>query len=235
MACLWLGKERDRTRVWRRLLRSSLLYSRPVALAVTVLFLLGLQAHLGKIAGCEVTDAAPEVSTRDETELVSGRSARHLTSSMHSADSLLGVVTRGIRTGMATAQKVPPRTLSPIPTRQLRVADHSRTLRFVTCNGFANQRLSLAYGIILAKVTNRVPVLPDFLLNGRQSSDAWITDLGSNASLPMAAMYDVEAFGKGMASRAGMEVLSPQEAPPVSEYVRLSLDGVADIVHHMEA
>lgn len=233
LACIGLGKERIRAKVWRRLFRSSFPYSRAVALAVTVLFVLSIQAHLGKIASREVKDDAPRLSTREsDREPLSGRSARRLTSSMHSPDAITGIVDAIERSKVAV--KVPPRTLPPIPSRESKLGSQSRTLRFLTCNGFANQRLSLAYGMILAKMTNRIPVLPSFLLNGLQRGDAWITDIGNNGSLPMSAMYDMEAFREGIASYAGMEVLRPEDAPPISEYVQLSLDGVADAIHHTE-
>jgi hypothetical protein len=43
-----------------------------------------------------------------------------------------------------------------------------RTLRFEVCNGFANQRLSLVYGIIIARELDRAAVLPNFIRNGSQ-------------------------------------------------------------------
>lgn len=44
----------------------------------------------------------------------------------------------------------------------------ARTLRFQVCNGFANQRLGIVYGVLFAARTNRTPVLPDLLEDGTQ-------------------------------------------------------------------
>ncbi len=48
---------------------------------------------------------------------------------------------------------------------------YHRTLTFEVCNGMANQRLSVLYGIILAFELGRIPVLPRFLLSGVQWTD----------------------------------------------------------------
>ncbi len=50
----------------------------------------------------------------------------------------------------------------------------NRTLRFLVCNGFANQRLSIVYGAILARKTARALVLPRLIASGSQSGDAQI-------------------------------------------------------------
>lgn len=44
------------------------------------------------------------------------------------------------------------------------------TLHFPVCNGFANQRLSILYGVLLAKRLNRAAVLPMLIDNGLQRS-----------------------------------------------------------------
>ncbi len=65
----------------------------------------------------------------------------------------------------------------------------ARTLRFDVCNGFANQRIAIAYGVVMAHHLGRAAVLPDILMNGTQGSDDWT--LGSpNSTLPLSIMYD---------------------------------------------
>lgn len=65
----------------------------------------------------------------------------------------------------------------------------ARTLRYDVCNGFANQRIAIAYGVVMAHALGRAAVLPEILLNGTQASDDWT--LGSpNSTLPLSIMYD---------------------------------------------
>ena len=65
----------------------------------------------------------------------------------------------------------------------------ARTLRYDVCNGFANQRIAIAYGVVMAHYLGRAAILPDILMNGTQGSDDWT--LGSeNSTLPLSIMYD---------------------------------------------
>ena len=65
----------------------------------------------------------------------------------------------------------------------------ARTFRYDVCNGFANQRIAIAYGVVMAHYLGRAAVLPDILMNGTQGSDDWT--LGSpNSTLPLSIMYD---------------------------------------------
>ena len=67
----------------------------------------------------------------------------------------------------------------------------SRTLRFELCNGFANQRIALVFGILYAHILGRSAVLPYALMNGAQTADEW--NLGDISGLaPLSELYDVE-------------------------------------------
>ena len=87
------------------------------------------------------------------------------------------------------------------------------TLRFATCNGFANQRLSLVYGVILAKELNRTPVAPEFVLDGTQSTTAAVLSTVSNAR-PFQEVYDLPLLNRGLAP-LNVRVLPASEAPSV--------------------
>lgn len=239
LVCINLGEERLRAKLWRRFLRASPLgYRQVFTLLLALLFLLSLQAHVGRLPEQQEGQFDSDPIVSKEVEPVTSRSARHLTSSMHHSGAFLGRGGSSKEAGnpdQISPRVIPSLRLQTLETKQKEKAMESRTLRFLTCNGFANQRLALAYGIILAKATNRVPVLPDFLLNGIQRTDAWIVDVNRNSSLPMSNMYDTKAFKAGMLMRANMEVLSPEEAPPVSNYARVSLERVANAIPLTEA
>lgn len=228
----WLGNEKNRARLQRRFFRFFLPSYRVLALGLGILCLVNLGTHWereeqGKDErGSDFAHDVGRQIAEGEKGGWSFHSHRRLTSSVLGSEPLTGK-------SMAASLSIFPRTLPPKPTQNLRPLTQVRTLRFQTCNGFANQRLSLAYGVILAKLTNRVPVLPDFLLNGLQRSDKWVTDAGSNGSLPMPDVYDVQAFREGL-SRVGMEILTPEEAPPISVYLELTLENVTDAVSHIE-
>ncbi len=80
-----------------------------------------------------------------------------------------------------------------------------QTLRFPVCNGFANQRLSVVYGVLLAYRLGRTPVLPVLVRNGIQRNDAAVTASGTNKE-PFEAVYDINFFLYEMA-KAGIRVL----------------------------
>lgn len=56
----------------------------------------------------------------------------------------------------------------------------NRTLRFGVCNGYANQRLAVLYGIMLARRLGRSAVLPVLIDNGLQRSDTNVLASGDN-------------------------------------------------------
>ena len=67
----------------------------------------------------------------------------------------------------------------------------SRTLRFEVCNGFANQRIALASGIVFAHLLDRSAVLPEAVANGTQATGDW--QYGQSEDLiPLSDMYDTE-------------------------------------------
>lgn len=71
--------------------------------------------------------------------------------------------------------------------------DDAPTLRFEVCNGFANQRLALVYGILLAHLLGRTAVLPSVLTNGTQVSDDWVAG-DASTTVPLSKMYDAQVF-----------------------------------------
>lgn len=66
------------------------------------------------------------------------------------------------------------------------------TLRFSLCNGFANQRLSLMAGVVLAQELNRTMVLPKFVLNGTQETIEEVSEEGG--AVEFGAAFDAEIF-----------------------------------------
>ncbi len=110
-----------------------------------------------------------------------------------------------------------PSANDALPARAAFLPGSNQTLRFPVCNGFTNQRLSLVYGILLARRLNRVPVLPGHLLRDgtqvdHQSTGAkWGGGTSSRSSdsrnhVPFGDVYDTDHFLRGMA-KAGIRVL----------------------------
>ncbi|KXZ50966.1 hypothetical protein GPECTOR_14g21 [Gonium pectorale] len=97
----------------------------------------------------------------------------------------------------------------------------NRTLRFAVCNGYANQRLSVLYGTLLAKRLGRSAVLPVLVDNGLQRTDDAVLASGDN-QVPFGDMYDQPYFIRTMAA-AGVRVLAPEDAPPPSSYDHVDL------------
>jgi len=90
-----------------------------------------------------------------------------------------------------------------------------RTLRFIVCNGFGNQRLAILYAAILAKETNRALVLPQLIGDGTQRTPG--ENRGSEGGfVDFGEVYDVDTF-KRAGALLGVRVLAG-EAPPLSEY-----------------
>ncbi|GBF93895.1 hypothetical protein Rsub_06894 [Raphidocelis subcapitata] len=83
----------------------------------------------------------------------------------------------------------------------LQRASHTqvRTLSFSVCNGFANQRLSLVFGLVIAKQLGRVVVLPQMLLNGMQTSDENREASDTPSSTPFEEFYDLQALRAALA------------------------------------
>ncbi|GFR46701.1 hypothetical protein Agub_g8320 [Astrephomene gubernaculifera] len=96
-----------------------------------------------------------------------------------------------------------------------------QTMRFQVCNGFANQRLSVVYGVLLAHRLGRTPVLPVLMRDGIQRTDATVTAQGAN-KVDFSEVYDLTYFLYEMA-KAGIRILEPHEAPMHSAYMDVSL------------
>lgn len=105
------------------------------------------------------------------------------------------------------------RMLASVPAK-------SRTLRFPVCNGFANQRLSVVYGVLLARHLGRTPVLPMLLRDGLQRTDAAVVANGMNRAA-FDEVYDSRHFMYEMAKR-GIRVLEPHGEPLQRAKVYLS-------------
>lgn len=71
--------------------------------------------------------------------------------------------------------------------------EKQRLFSFKVCNGFTNQRLAIVYGMLIARETGRVVVLPDLLKDGKQSDIAQILASATNI-LPFGSVYDMHHF-----------------------------------------
>jgi len=82
------------------------------------------------------------------------------------------------------------------------------TLSFDVCDGMANQRLSLLYGIVLAFELGRAAVLPNFQV----TVPSMVEDSGraGTAEIAMSEFYDVPHFIQRMAA-VGVEVVARQD------------------------
>lgn len=80
-----------------------------------------------------------------------------------------------------------------------------RTLRFQVCNGMANQRLSIVYGILLAHRLGRTPVLPVLLRNGTQRTSSLSP---TDEKIPFENVYDQPYFVQCLA-KFGVNILMP--------------------------
>ncbi|PSC70561.1 Glycosyl transferase family 8 [Micractinium conductrix] len=74
------------------------------------------------------------------------------------------------------------------------------TLSFQVCNGFANQRVAVLSGVLIAAQLNRTVVLPRLLLNGTQPTAAEVNERVTG-SVPFGNMFDVKLFADRMAAR----------------------------------
>lgn len=108
------------------------------------------------------------------------------------------------------------------------------TLKFETCNGYGNQRLSLVYGILLAHATGRAAVAPDFLLDGTQTARNNMRPDMANV-LPFQEAYDLPKLQQALTSLEVVELISAGEAPPAASYTQLSLEQHTDAVMALES
>jgi hypothetical protein len=95
-------------------------------------------------------------------------------------------------------------------------AARPRTLAFQVCNGFANQRLALLYGLIIAKQLGRAVVLPTLITDGTQftAADRLASDAGA-ATAPFETFYDIKALRTALAPY-GVAVVTQQELEAAS-------------------
>lgn len=139
---------------------------------------------------------------------------------LYNDDQTEGTESQGIR--LADFHKKMA-SLSKSNIAQAEVLKPLRTLRFEVCNSYTNQRLALVFGILLANVTSRTPVLPHFLFNVDQFSGDDVTT--AEDTVLMEEVYDTDGFLEGVLRRTGVRILLPTEAPKSSEYAPFSIAG----------
>lgn len=74
----------------------------------------------------------------------------------------------------------------------------TKSISFSVCNGFTNQRLSMLYGLVIAKATGRAVEMPLFSLFGAQYGSADVVATGVDG-VQMAHFYDEYRFKAAMA------------------------------------
>ena len=94
------------------------------------------------------------------------------------------------------------------------------------CNGYANQRLAIAYGILLANSLGRTAVLPDLLKKGTQLTDAR-KSVGKGNRISMSHVYDVSYFEQKLAE-VSVKIMLPEIAPSRETYVIKSIQNEPD-------
>ncbi|KAJ9509652.1 hypothetical protein QJQ45_011339 [Haematococcus lacustris] len=108
-----------------------------------------------------------------------------------------------------------------------------KTLQFPVCNGMANQRLSLLYGVMLAHELGRVAILPDFLLSGVQWDEKDVVAGKETGSVPMSRLYDVQKFVSSTAAM-GVEVVDvPDLLRAQLHATAVDVSGMADVVDQL--
>ncbi|GBF98874.1 hypothetical protein Rsub_11478 [Raphidocelis subcapitata] len=109
---------------------------------------------------------------------------------------------------------------------------HGRTLSFEVCNGFANQRLALIYGLVIAKQLGRAAELPALLLDGTQTSarDRLAADAPAGAAA-FEEFYDAHVLRAAVAP-FGVTLLTADEAaarPPARSRAAAALASVRPV------
>jgi len=118
----------------------------------------------------------------------------------------------------AQPQQAPFNTPAPPP------APPDRTLSFQVCKGFAQQRLAILYGLLLAKQLGRAAVLPDVLLDRPVigQPDGGAASAGASPrTAPFGSFYSVESLQRAAAAhgvivltrRSFRQLLAAQENP----------------------
>jgi hypothetical protein len=115
----------------------------------------------------------------------------------------------------------PVKNAPTVPLQQAQISQQ-RTLRFQVCNGFANQRLAVLYGVLIAHNTRRAVVLPSLIRSGLQKTTTQVTATESN-TVSFESMYNSARF-KSALKQHGVLVIEPTEAPPATDYTSVPLD-----------
>jgi hypothetical protein len=166
-------------------------------------------------------------------------SSAKLMGSIWFATAMALVVLLGFRIGLfivSTRAPKKPFTMSNTSSRyhRIRQADAQavplqKTLSFSVCNGFANQRLSLLYGIVIAKHLERDIYLPDLIDDGIQ----YTTETNYGKGVPFESIYDRFDFIKGLAT-FGVDVLPGSPPAVLKSSVNLTEEQTSDLVHSRE-
>ncbi|KAI7840392.1 hypothetical protein COHA_005893 [Chlorella ohadii] len=98
------------------------------------------------------------------------------------------------------------------------------TLSFLVCNGFANQRIAVLSGIVLAAELNRTLVMPHLLLDGMQQASAEVNEETGAQHINFWEVFDQHAFETGL-KRLGVRVTTA--APLPGSTIHVSLEGVS--------
>ena len=102
-----------------------------------------------------------------------------------------------------------------------------KTLAFQTCNGFANQRLALLYGFVLAKVSDRAVFLPDLVADGTQmlegDAPVYVNRLATGPDArAFSHFFRVTPLVEALA-RHGVQVVSAEAAATSAKWLRRNL------------
>ena len=137
-----------------------------------------------------------------------------------------GVVSRGFHLLDTFTQHSSPPSLPSYQwedEEEQDLTDVDKTLRFQVCNGFANQRLSILYGMLLGIKLGRTVVLPTLVSEGTQHNTDFQVLAGPQNAAQFGDFYDTAFFIKTMAKQ-GLRVLTGgDDSPPPSEYTSIPL------------
>ncbi|KAG2482987.1 hypothetical protein HYH03_018113 [Edaphochlamys debaryana] len=197
--------------------RCSLLIGLATLAAVAFLVWPRAKATTG-VGAVHLKTRVPDDSVADARSLTGPNLASKVTHLTHDLRNLAEHGVHAILTG-----RVSPSRDEVLEAQAVLPAAH-KTLRFPVCNGFANQRLSVVYGILIAVRTGRTPVLPVFIRDGIQRDETAVTATADNKT-PFEQVYDLNFFLHELAKR-GIRVLEPQDAPKESAYTRVELASV---------
>lgn len=96
-------------------------------------------------------------------------------------------------------------TFQTVSDSALRFSTHAPTLSFDVCNGFGNQQLSIAYGIIIAIMTGRHVILPDLVTDGEQLTSSIVASSAANTS-DFSSFFDQRAFTADLKRIIGVSI-----------------------------